>query len=124
MSKIISFNIRLLAQTPEKREKGLMFSDPLSDDEVGLFIFPHTDNYAFWNKNVSYPLSLAFADENGKILEFGDMNANSEKMLRPKSSEIKFVIEAKKGAFEKNNIKVNDFIVYKNQNELEIKKKM
>jgi len=122
MSDDIIFKIRFIANTSQKREKGLMYAKSLDDNEIVLFVFPTVGNYGFWNKNVSFPLSLAFLDENGKILEFGDMKAESEKEIQPKSNEIKYVIEAPKGAFEKNEINKGDLVVYNSDNSLLIKK--
>jgi uncharacterized protein len=111
MSSVI-FDVRLMCNTPEKREKGLMHAEPLKTNEVAFFVFPHEDQYGFWNKNVSFDLSLAFADENRRIVDFADLEAQSEKIRYPKTSSIKYVIEAKKGAFDDLGIKRGDRIAY------------
>jgi uncharacterized membrane protein (UPF0127 family) len=117
-----NFNIRFIADTPEKREKGLMFTDPLDEEEVALFVFPSTGNYSFWNKNVSYPLSLAFLDENGKILRLANMEADSEKSVSAESENVRYVVEAQRGIFEKKGINKGDLVVYSSKNKLLVKK--
>ena len=37
------FEIRFIADNDAKRSKGLMFAEPLEDNEVVFFIFPHSD---------------------------------------------------------------------------------
>jgi uncharacterized membrane protein (UPF0127 family) len=118
---IIDLDIRLIANTPEKREKGLMFAKPLEDNEVAFFIFPSIGDYGFWNNNVSFDLSLAFIDENNKIVDFADMKAHSKNTVKSNSSEIKYVIEAKRGMFNKLDVHEGDFVIFDN-NKIRIRK--
>jgi len=105
------FKVRFIADTNSKRERGLMWADPLQDDEAVLFIFPYTDRHCFWNKNVSFPLSLAFLNEQGIIVDIKDMEADSTERCEP-NGHIRYVIEAKKGAFDKNDIGIGDIVKY------------
>jgi uncharacterized membrane protein (UPF0127 family) len=114
------FNIRFVANTNEKREKGLMFADPLDDDEVAFFVFPTSNRYAFWNKNVPFGLSLAFVSEHGEIVDIADMDADSPKRVEPKSDNVKYVIEAKRGVFNKFGIKKGDIVKYTENNKLNV----
>ncbi len=41
------FTIRFVADNDYKRSKGLMFAEPLEEEEVVFFIFPHSDYYSF-----------------------------------------------------------------------------
>jgi hypothetical protein len=105
------FRIRFIADTDSKRSRGLMFADPLEDDEVVFFIFPFSDFLSFWNKNVSFDLSLAFLDDMGRVVDFCDLKAESEKPMAS-SRPARFVIEAKKGAFDKMGVKAGDMFDY------------
>jgi uncharacterized membrane protein (UPF0127 family) len=106
----MEFKIRFIADNDAKRAKGLMFADPLNDNEVVFFIFPFSDFHSFWNKNVSFDLSLAFLDEMGRVVDFGDLIAESEKPVAS-SRPSRFVIEAKKGAFDKK-VKIGDLVKF------------
>lgn len=110
------FDIRFVADTNKKREKGLMFAEPLEDNEVVFFIFPSSDYLSFWNKNVDFDLSLAFLDDMGKVVDFAELEKQSEKSVTG-SKPSRFVIEAKKGAFDKMGVKLGDFFIY-NDNQL------
>lgn len=109
------FNIVLLADNDHKRAKGLMFHKPLADYDVAYFIFPYEDCHSFWNKNVDFPLSLAFLDDRNRILDFKDMDEQSEKSVSPESNKIKFVVEANKGIFDNLKIKKGDILIPENQ---------
>ena len=109
------FDIRFIADSDKKRTKGLMFAEPLSENEVVLFVFDSPDCYSFWNKNVDFPLSLAFLDKNMEIVDLGDMEKQSTKSLSPKSSSVVYVVEAKLGFFEDNGINKGDQFEIKNK---------
>jgi uncharacterized membrane protein (UPF0127 family) len=117
-----NLKIRLTADTDEKRAKGLMFSTPLDDDEVALFIFPHMGRHAFWNKNVSYGLTLAFINDSGKIVDIADMDAYSTKSVAPSTSDVKFVVEAAQGALDRHGVSIGDMLDYSNNHQLTIRK--
>ena len=103
-SKEEGYKIILYANTDEKRTKGLMFHDPIGDDEVALFTFPKEGDHSFWNENVSFPLTLAFCDASGKILSMRNMDAMSRQACRAGNQHIKYVIEAKAGALDGINV--------------------
>jgi uncharacterized membrane protein (UPF0127 family) len=98
-----------------------MFAEPLEEFETALFIFPELGNYSFWNKNVSFSLSLAFLDNNFKIVDFKDMEAEQTESVYPKSNNVKYVVEANKDTFKKLDIKIGDFLIHKG-NELVLRK--
>jgi len=109
------FDIRFVADTDKKRTKGLMYADPLEDNEVVLFVFDSPDCYSFWNKNVDFPLSLAFLNKDMEVVDFKDLEKQSPKSAVPNSNAVVYVIEAKKGTFEKHNIGKGDQFQLKNK---------
>jgi len=116
------FEIRFLANNDKLRTKGLMFEEPLENFEVVVFKFDYPDCYSFWNKNVSFPLSLAFLDDKYRIRDIKDMEADDPKSVYPESSKIVFVVEANKGTFDKLGIKIGDKLIMKG-NKLILSKK-
>lgn len=108
------FEIILFADNDHKRTKGLMFHKPLKDHQVAYFIFPYEDCHSFWNKNVDFPLSLAFLNKEDQIVDILDMEAQSEKSATPKSHEVKYVVEGNKGIFDKLKICIGDKLILKN----------
>lgn len=92
-----------------------MFADPLEEYETAFFVFPEIGNYSFWNKNVSFPLTLAFLDNNFKIVDFKDLEAEQTKSVYPNSNNVKYVVEANKDTFKKLDIQIDDFLVLKGE---------
>ena len=107
------FDVRFVANDDKSRAKGLMFADPLDENEVVFFEFDFPDNHSFWNKNVDFGLSLAFLKKDYKILDIKDMDAHSEKSCVPKSNNVQFVVEANQGTFKNNKIKIGDKLILK-----------
>ena len=90
-----------------------MHAEPLDQYEVAYFTFDYPDCYSFWNKNVSFPLSLAFLDKNHEIVDFKDMEADDPKSVYPDSNKVVFIVEANKGLFKKLGIGIGDKLLLK-----------
>ena len=57
-----------LADTTEKRARGLMFRESLAKDRGMLFTFPEPQHWTFWMKNTRIPLDIIWMDRNKKIV--------------------------------------------------------
>lgn len=68
----VTLNVEI-ADTPESREVGLMNRPSLPDDAGMLFVFEKTSIWAFWMKDTLIPLSVAFIDDQWKIVDIQDM---------------------------------------------------
>ncbi len=62
-----------VAAGPEERSRGLMFRDGVPEGTGMLFVYPDEDVRRFWMKNTKVPLSIAFADADGRIVRILDM---------------------------------------------------
>ncbi len=62
-----------IADTPQTREKGLMFRKNIPDGTGMLFIFEEDRALRFWMKNTPSPLSIAYIDWKGEIKDILDM---------------------------------------------------
>jgi uncharacterized membrane protein (UPF0127 family) len=62
-----------VVDTPDKRATGLMNRFSLQTDHGMLFVFDQPQPLAFWMKNTYIPLSIAFLDAEGTILNIEDM---------------------------------------------------
>lgn len=115
-------NIKLLCSTHEAQRKGLMFHEPLSLYDCAFFIFNHLDNHSFWNKNVSFPISLCFLDENFKIQDIGELKEHQETPCRSKYPLTKYVVEGHIDLPKELNIKIGDFF-FPEKDKLKVLKK-
>jgi len=62
-----------VANTPQVRAQGLMHRDRLGPNQGMLFVFPDLERPCMWMKNTLIPLSVAFLDEKGAIINVEDM---------------------------------------------------
>jgi len=63
----------LVAATSAQQERGLMWVKSMPDNEGMIFLLPTVTTATFWMRNTLIPLSVAFIDKNGTILEIHDM---------------------------------------------------
>ncbi len=77
----VKFGPRLLkaevAATPQARQVGLMNRKSLADNVGMLFVFPSGMRVCMWMKDTLIPLSVAFLDDEGRILNIADMQPGS-----------------------------------------------
>jgi uncharacterized membrane protein (UPF0127 family) len=69
-----------LANTPQTRRKGLMHRPFLGKSSGMIFVFPKPRRISMWMKNTLIPLSVAFIDAQGHILNIEDMEPHSEEV--------------------------------------------
>lgn len=94
-----------IADTEEKREKGLMEREELSEKSGMLFVYNTEKPLYFWMKNTKLPLSIAFFDKEKVLRQIEDMPPPySEKTLRSKEPS-RYALEVQRGWFERNNIR-------------------
>lgn len=86
-------DLRFIASNNKDLEKGLMFSEPLKENEGALFVFPYSRQVSFWNKNVSFPISLLFLNENMIIQDIGSLTSFQEEPCVSRTSNVKYVLE-------------------------------
>ena len=58
-----------LAMNDSTRQAGMMFRTNMAENEGMLFVFPLPHRTAFWMKNTKIPLSAAYINPEGVILE-------------------------------------------------------
>ena len=112
-NKIIDFGDCTLkvrvALTESERANGLMGAPSLGEDEGMLFVFEEAGIQCFWMKNTLIPLSIAFLDESGKIINLDEMKPQSLESHCSKKP-VRFVLEMNTGWFTKRGFKAGDSI--------------
>ena len=96
-----------VAHTQATRSQGLMYRQSLGENSGMLFIFPQPDRYSMWMMNTDIPLSVAFLDEGGAILNIADMMPRTATAHRSAGAS-KYAIEMSRGWFAARNIKPGD----------------
>jgi hypothetical protein len=99
-----------IAATPAQQERGLMWVTKLPDNDGMIFLQPKVTTATFWMKNTLIPLSVAFIDKNGVILEIHDMKALDETITRSDSDQVAYALETNLHWFALNGVKPGDKI--------------
>ncbi len=93
-----------VAATDPQRAQGLMHRRMLPENRGMLFVFPYTAPQSFWMMNTYVPLSIAFLDENGTIVNIADMKpltTDSHRSTKP----ARYALEMNLGWFARRGIK-------------------
>ncbi len=88
----------------EERAQGLMFRKKMEQNEGMIFRFNRTDQVCMWMKNTLLPLSVAFIDENGNIINIEDMRPETLDVHCAKKPA-RYALEMNQGWFKSKNIK-------------------
>ena len=96
-----------IAQTDPEREKGLMHRRSMGANDGMLFIFAEPAYHAMWMKDTLIPLSVAFVDSEGVILNILDMEPQTLDTHMSAGPSI-YAIETNKGWFAQKRIKAGD----------------
>lgn len=98
-----------VAATEESRSHGLMQRQSLPANHGMLFVFEKVGTPCFWMKNTPLPLSIAFIDEQGVIVNIADMQAHSLDSHCPKGPVI-YALEMEQGWFRQHQVKAGDSV--------------
>jgi len=92
------------ALSDKQIQTGMMFRKEMAENEGMLFVFAVPHRASFYMRNTLIPLSCAYIDANGTILEIRDMKPRDETPLEAKSERVQYVLEVKQGWFERNKV--------------------
>lgn len=98
------------ACTEPDRARGLMFRDQMPDNQGMLFVFREVAPRGFWMKNTLIPLSIAFLDDQGNIIDIHEMQAGSLETTRS-AKPVRYALEMNAGWFAKRKLQPGDRIV-------------
>jgi uncharacterized protein len=96
-----------VAVTEEEKRTGLMFRRTLGENSGMIFVYENDGRWAMWMKNTYVPLSVAFIDRNGRILNIEDMQPLTEDTHQA-AGPAKYALEMNQGWFAKNGIGKGD----------------
>lgn len=91
------------------RMQGLMHRKSMAQHEGMLFVFPEQATHCMWMRNTNIPLSVAFLDEAGRIINIEDMEPHTENN-HCAATPARFALEMNKGWFASKKIKAGTAI--------------
>ncbi|MCF7669628.1 MAG: DUF192 domain-containing protein [Verrucomicrobia bacterium] len=93
-----------IAQRPIQISTGLMFRKQLEENHGMLFVFAQPHRASFYMKNTSIPLTCAYIDSEGVILEIHDMQPFNEEPITAEHDNIQFVLEMSQNWFANHGV--------------------
>jgi uncharacterized membrane protein (UPF0127 family) len=96
-----------VAATQPARAQGLMHRTAMPPQHGMLFVFPQDAAHCFWMKNTLLPLSIAFIDADGRVVQIAEMTPRSEQnhcATRP----VRYALEMNAGWFVQRGLKTGD----------------
>jgi len=98
-----------VAADEQTRQLGLMYRSHLPSGQGMLFVYPSPNRICMWMRNTLIPLSVAFLDEEGRILNIADMTPQSEES-HCAAKPARYALEMNQGWFAGHGVKVGDRI--------------
>lgn len=108
----VTFQVEV-ADTPAKRELGLMYRRDLAPDRGMLFLFPHEAEQAFWMKNTPLPLDMIFIDSQRRIVGIVEQATPFSLDARSVHRTSQFVLEINGGLSRRYGIKAGDSVRFR-----------
>lgn len=92
-----------VAATPAHRQVGLMARRTMPEGHGMLFVFAERNTHCMWMKNTRLPLSVAFIDEAGVVINIADMQPESEESHCAKVPA-RYALEMNQGWFARRGL--------------------
>ena len=90
-------------------QRGLMGRTALAEDAGMLFVYPEERELSFWMRNTLIPLSIAYMDSEGRIVDIQDMRALDDEEPHYTSAEpAMYALEVNRGFFDERGVEVGD----------------
>lgn len=92
-----------VAFTDAMRQQGLMHRQSMPQNQGMLFVFPFAARHCMWMRNTDIPLSVAFIDKEGKILNIENMKPHTENS-HCAASDAPYALEMNAGWFAQRGV--------------------
>jgi len=100
-----------IARTPDEHQTGLMFRQTMAPDSGMLFVYDHPATEGYWMHNTYLPLSIAWIDQNGTIVDIQDMQPLSDDVHWP-ASPYWYALEANMGWYVDHGVGVGQQVQF------------
>lgn len=101
--------VEVAADEPARR-RGLMFRSSLAPDSGMLFVFESDEQRSFWMHNTYIPLSIAFINSAGVIINILEMTPLDTTVRYLSEGPARYALEMNSGWFTLNSIKSGDTV--------------
>ena len=109
--RVINFKV-WFADTPDRREQGLMFVREMDEHEGMWFLFPAPELQTMWMENTYLSLDLVFVNTQGRIDYIAARAVPLSRALIAAPRPVIGVLELNGGSCERLGIHVGDLIIH------------
>ena len=99
-----------VAADDRARELGLMYRKSLEPNHGMLFVFDPASKACMWMRNTLIPLSVAFIDAGGRVVNIEEMRPGTE-ALHCANSEVSYALEMGRGWFSERGLKAGETVI-------------
>lgn len=96
-----------LAHTDQSRQIGLMHRRSMPAQRGMIFVFEHEALHCMWMRNTLLPLSVAFLDDEGRVINIEHMRPQTEDNHCARAPA-RFALEMNEGWFDARGVKAGD----------------
>ena len=100
-----------IARTPQEHQLGLMFRTSLPTDNGMLFVYDHAATEGYWMRNTLIPLSIAWIDQDGSIVDIQDMQPQTDDVHTP-AAPYWYALEVNQGWFADHGVGVGQRVLF------------
>ncbi|HEU4621763.1 MAG TPA: DUF192 domain-containing protein [Burkholderiaceae bacterium] len=93
-----------VAATSSQRSVGLMMRQTMSPNGGMLFLFDQPEKQCMWMRNTLLPLSVAFLDDDGTVVNIEDMQPRTED-IHCSTKPVRYALETHQGWFSRRGLK-------------------
>lgn len=99
-----------VAITPAQLEQGLKYRRSLPKNRGMIFVYSRAEVRPFWMKDTLIPLSIAFIDGEGRIINILEMEPDNGEVNYWPERAFLHALEMNRGWFARNNIRAGDLV--------------
>jgi uncharacterized membrane protein (UPF0127 family) len=99
-----------VARTGIQLATGMMFRKEMPEMEGMLFTLGAPQRASFYMRNTTVPLTVAYIDGEGTLLELHDLEPLNETPVPARADNIEYVLEMNRGWFTRHNVSIGAVI--------------
>jgi hypothetical protein len=100
-----------VARTPDEHQVGLMFRESLPSDSGMLFVYDRPATEGYWMHDTYVPLSIAWIDQTGTIVDIQDMQPLTDDVHWPVAAYW-YALEANQGWYLEHGVGVGQLVTF------------
>lgn len=102
----------IIADTPERRMKGLSHRPNLGKDTSMLFVFGESGKHGIWMKDMNFSIDIMWFDEDLRVIHIEEnVSPDTYPHIFEPKEDAAFVLETNAGFAEKNDITIGSELV-------------